>query len=336
MKKDSADGRRLMWKIAGRAIAENPWGGCGLGYFGGAFGKAQAAYFATEEASEQEEWVAGSPEYGFNEYLQLGVELGIVGSILFLLAVGLAVRQLLYSSRPEKGAVLGGLTAFSVFACFSYPLSVIPLVIVFVLFMALAGTLDDRKLPAEERKRTVGAWFVMGASLLMAGITWRLTQHKEEWKQAYIRWGEEQRYFSMDIFEETVDHYRDLYPFLKDQPKFLFEYGQCLSKTGQYEEGIRILTEGTRLSADPMFYNIMGKDAEALKHFGQAEACFKQASYMVPHRLYPLYLLAKMYFESGQPEKGRDMARQVIQKEPKVMSDAVKEMKAELEERLKP
>ena len=31
MKKDSADGRRLMWKIAGRAIAENPWGGCGLG-----------------------------------------------------------------------------------------------------------------------------------------------------------------------------------------------------------------------------------------------------------------------------------------------------------------
>ena len=95
MKKDSADGRRLMWKIAGRAIAENPCGGCGLGYFGGAFGKAPAAYFTTEEASEQEEWVAGSPEYGFNEYLQLGVELGIVGSILYLLAVGLALRQLL-------------------------------------------------------------------------------------------------------------------------------------------------------------------------------------------------------------------------------------------------
>ena len=79
MKKDSADGRRLMWKIAGRAIAENPWGGCGLGYFGGAFGKAQAAYFATEEATEQEEWVAGSPEYGFNEYLQLGWNWGLSG-----------------------------------------------------------------------------------------------------------------------------------------------------------------------------------------------------------------------------------------------------------------
>ena len=76
----------------------------------------------------------------------------------------------------------------------------------------------------------------------------------------------------------------------------------------------------------------MGKDAEALKHFGQAEACFKQASYMVPHRLYPLYLLAKMYFESGQSEKGRDMARQVIGKEPKVWSPAVEEMKTEMKQ----
>ena len=66
-----------------------------MGYIDGAFEKAQDAYFATEEATEQEEWVAGSPEYGINEYLQLGVELGIVGSILFLLTVGLAVRQLL-------------------------------------------------------------------------------------------------------------------------------------------------------------------------------------------------------------------------------------------------
>lgn len=336
MKKDSADGRRLMWKIAVRAIAEHPWGGCGLGNFGGAFGEAQAAYFATGQATEQEEWVAGSPEYGFNEYLQLGVELGIVGSILFLLAVGLAVRQLVCSSRPEKGAVLGGLAAFSVFACFSYPLSVIPLVIVFVLFMALAGTLDYRGQQAGDRQKGMRAWFVVGAALLMAGITWRLTGQKEELKQAYIRWGEEQRYFSMDIFEETVGYYRELYPFLKDQPKFLFEYGQCLSKTGQYEEGIRILTEGTRLSADPMFYNIMGRDAEALKNFGQAEACFKKASNMVPHRLYPLYLLAKMYWESGQEEKGRDMAWRVIQKKPKVMSDAVKEMKAELKEKLNP
>ena len=165
-----------------------------------------------------------------------------------------------------------------------------------------SGTLDDRKLPAEERKRTVGCMVCHGSSLLMAGITWRLTEHKEEWKQAYIRWGEEQRYFSMDIFEETVDHYRDLYPFERPA-EISFRVWTVFVETGQYEEGIRILTEGTRLSADPMFYNIMGKDAEALKHFGQAEACFKQASYMVPHRLYPLYLLAKCISKADNRRK---------------------------------
>lgn len=154
---------RLMWKIAGRAIAENPWGGCGLGYFGGAFGKAQAAYFATEEATEQEEWVGRARRNtGLMNICSWGWNWGLSG-VSFSYWLSVAVRQLLYSSRPEKGAVLGGLTAFSVFACFSYPLSVIPLVIVFVLFMALAGTLDDRKLPAEERKRNCGCMVCHGS-----------------------------------------------------------------------------------------------------------------------------------------------------------------------------
>ena len=161
--KDSADGRRLMWKIAGRAIAENPWG-MWIGLFWRCIRESAGCLFC-HGGSYGTRRVGGrlAGNTGFNEYLQLGGGIGDCRGILFLLAVGLAVRQLLYSSRPEKGAVLGGLTAFSVFACFSYPLSVIPLVIVFVLFMALAGTLDDRKLPAEERKKDCGCMVCHGS-----------------------------------------------------------------------------------------------------------------------------------------------------------------------------
>ena len=90
------------------------------------------------------------------------------------------------------------------------------------------------------------------------------------------------------------------------------------------------------LSADPMVYNKLGKNYQALKQYDRAEKAYVQAAHMIPHRIYPLYLLALLYREMGDMEKARDMARQVIQKAPKVMSDAVKEMKAELEERLKP
>lgn len=136
----------------------------------------------------------------------------------------------------------------------------------------------------------------------------------------------------MDIFEETTDHYRDLYPLLKKEAVFLFEYGQCLSKTEQYEESIRILSEGVFRSSDPMFYNIIGKNHQALKQYDQAEKAFRQASWMIPHRLYPHYLMAKMYFESGQTEKGLETARELIDKDPKVMSEAVEDMKKEMEE----
>ncbi len=74
LKKDSADGRLLVWKVTARIIVEHPWFGVGVGGFSGAYGKAQANYFASGEATEQEEYLAGSPEYVFNEFLQIAAE----------------------------------------------------------------------------------------------------------------------------------------------------------------------------------------------------------------------------------------------------------------------
>ena len=71
LKKDSASGRLFMWKISSRAIAEKPFTGYGQGNFALAYGTSQEAYFAEGSYSPQEELVAGSPEYAFNEYLQI-------------------------------------------------------------------------------------------------------------------------------------------------------------------------------------------------------------------------------------------------------------------------
>lgn len=76
LKPDSACGRLFMWKIACRAVAEQPLLGYGMGGFAAAYGNAQEAYFATGDYELWEERVAGSPEYAFNEYLQTAVELG--------------------------------------------------------------------------------------------------------------------------------------------------------------------------------------------------------------------------------------------------------------------
>lgn len=62
MKKDSADGRLLMWKVSVRAIAGQPWRGYGWDGVPGAYGQAQEDYFSAGNYTETEERVAGSPE----------------------------------------------------------------------------------------------------------------------------------------------------------------------------------------------------------------------------------------------------------------------------------
>ena len=58
LKKDSADGRLLTWKVSISALMKHPLG-VGLGHFPSAYGEAQAAYFASDSAMEAEEYVAG-------------------------------------------------------------------------------------------------------------------------------------------------------------------------------------------------------------------------------------------------------------------------------------
>ena len=87
LKAASANGRLLMWKISCLAIAESPVVGHGADGFVSSYGRAQEEYFANGEYSETEELVAGSPEYAFNEYLQVAVEYGIPFLFVVLLVI---------------------------------------------------------------------------------------------------------------------------------------------------------------------------------------------------------------------------------------------------------
>lgn len=320
LKKESADGRWLIWKISSTLVTSHPITGVGFGHFAGAYGEAQATYFAAEERPAGEELVADVPETAFNEFVQITTETGIIGLLLFLTVSFWAFKTARYSNSKTATGMVGSLAAFFVFACFSYPFNVLPLLVLFTLLLAQCT-------PMRSGSRRLSGIFY---TFLFLPVYF-LTTGQQEREQAYKHWKSEQIYFNMQIFERTVDNYKKLYPLLKDQPAFLFEYGQCLSRTGHPEASNLILEEATRLSADPMIRNIMGKNYQTMKQYPQAESAFLQASRMVPNRLYPLYLLAKMYHESGQTDKAIATARLLLEKAPKVPSSATEEMKRDMQ-----
>lgn len=326
VKKDSADGRLLMWKIAAKAMLAHPAIGVGPGYFGGVYGDVQAGYFGSEKRSETEIKIAGSPEFAFNEYLKIGTETGITGLLLFLVFVFTALFRLLRA----RSYYAYGLLALLVFAFFSYPFSILPIKILFVLFLAAAGTRPNKQRPARTGEiaiiGTALAGCVTAIIMLFTPYTDRIGAVKE--------WKELQRWYGMEFYNYIVEDSPGLYPLLKDNPAFIFAYGRSLNMEEKYRESIGILMLGARQSADPMFYNVMGNSYKALEEYDNAAQSYLKAYYMIPNRLYPLYLLAKLYTEAGDTAQAKVYALQVTDMAPKVESSATREMVQEMEELL--
>ena len=325
LKKDSADGRLLVWKMDLAVMRSQPWLGIGIGRYPGALGEAQAVYFANSPADPREEYVADAPEYGFNEFLQLGGEYGLIGLCLFISITGIASGGLFKRNTQQTGGVSGALSAFLVFACFSYPLHMLPMAMLFVLLLAWSVNVGAKGVRI---RRWAGQILWLPVMVLGLVAAWRLTEKET----AYKTWKTARAYFRQGDYQEALNRYTPLFSALSDRPAFVFEFGECQFQNAQYGNATAIFLWAAELSADPMVYNKLGKNYQALKQYDRAEKAYVQAAHMIPHRIYPLYLLALLYREMGDMEKARDMARQVIGKEPKVWSPAVEEMKTEMKQ----
>lgn len=325
LKKDSADGRLLMWKVSAKAIGKQPFCGAGLGGFPAAYAEAQATYFASGEATATEKLVAGCPEYAFNEYLQIGVEEGIGGLIIFLCWMGLVI---VYGIRNKRYGIAGGVIALMVFAFSSYPLQLPSFWIVLVMMAALASTQTDANGEIEKR---FSVWKILSLSLLTLfsfGLYWQ----QRETADNYRKWSNARMLYNMKAYEAAYPGYESLYPALIHKPEFLFEAGQCLSKMERLEESNRMFGRAIRLSADPMIRYILAKNKQQQQAYEEAEETYLYALQILPERIYPYYLLTKLYAEPAfyQPEKMHAAADSVLTKEPKVMTTAVKEMREEV------
>jgi tetratricopeptide (TPR) repeat protein len=325
LKKDSADGRALIWKISLQTMLHHPLG-VGIGNFSGSYGQEQAAYFASGKGSEQEQYVAGNPEYGFNEYLQIGIEQGVVPFLLFLALMGYSLYR---GIRRKRIAATASLLALLIAALMSYPFSVLPFLIAMAFLTAWIHWGDSK---IQQFKDSKIQRFILHSpfSILNSIVICGCLCGQYPVYQAYKQWGRSKVPYQSGAYENAVREYALLYPPLSDQLGFLFEYAQSLSKTGRYAESNRVLQRAVRISCDPMLYNVMGKNHQALKCYAEAEQCFRTAAHIVPNRVYPWYLLAKLYVETGAMEKARATAQIVLTKEPKVQSTAVREMRTEM------
>ena len=285
-KKDSADGRLLMWKVAIQAVLEYPWQGVGWENVAGAYGDAQERYFASGVASEQEVHVAGAPEYVFNEYLQVAMAWGVPALCGILLLVG---GCFYLGHRGRMFGVCGGLLSLGVFSFSSYPFQFVEFIVALIALLVACMM----------RLRNV----CLQVSVLIIGIG-----------------------VCLYLYD-----YREEHPIRKAHT--MFERAHSLHKAGEWEASTELLKETMRISSDAMILNIIGKNCQALGYYEEAEEWFIRSTHRLPNRIYPYYLLAKLYAEHPKyfpREKLEWAVRMVLEKEAKVESTAIKQMREEV------
>lgn len=317
IKQDSAKGRLLMWKVACHAVAEKPWSGHGTGSFAAAYGEAQEHYFAQGSYDRWEEHVAGSPKYAFNEYLKVAVEHGIPVAVLVVCVIGFCLWR---GIRQEEYGMCAAIISLAVFSFSSYPLLFPAFRVVLVALLLLCVVRPGWK------TWVIGALAVATyGAFRMADDRRMLDACREEVNVRIL--------YRAGAYEAALKDYERLYPMLKGKDEFMFEYGHCLHKLERYAESNRVLEEAMTLSSDPMILNIIGKNYQQMGDYRAAEDWFVRAVHRLPGRIYPYYLLAKLYASPGywQPEKFEEMKRVVLTKKPKVNSTAIREMREELE-----
>lgn len=314
LKKDSAYGRLFIWKISCLAIAEKPFSGYGTNNFPMAYGMAQETYFSKGEYSQQEELVAGSPEYAFNEYLQAAIEWGIPILITILVLIIICIRK---GIKHKNIGICGAIISLLVFGVASYPIQ-LPAFIVTLIFLLAVCLIGQSK-----NGLIIFALIIGGTSVYWLKMD--VSRECKEWTGCHIL-------YRAGAYKEAAKRYEKLYPKLNNRAIFMYEYGHTLYKLKQYDISIEKLNETARLSCDPMILNILGLNYQHKGDYAKAEEFFIRSTHLLPGRLYPYYLLAKLYAIPSFYNKNKmvKMANIVLNKKPKVPSKAINSMRREM------
>ena len=164
-------------------------------------------------------------------------------------------------------------------------------------------------------------WLVV--SLLLVLPSYQIT------KQIQTRYNADRAYqmFAGMQNEAFIKDYYELLSLESDNPRFLFDFGKTLRTHGRYNDSNDMLRQGTFISADPMFYVLMGNNYKDMEYPDLAEKSYKKAFSVMPNRIYPLYQLMLLYKETRNEKKAKKYARKVINFKEKITSPATKQMK---------
>ncbi|GAA3989989.1 hypothetical protein GCM10022210_49310 [Mucilaginibacter dorajii] len=141
--------------------------------------------------------------------------------------------------------------------------------------------------------------------------------------------------FANEDYDDAIYNYKKAQQYAPYEKVILLELGKSYLLKGNYNESIQILTQAQQYISDPFLSSNLGEAYANLDNYSEGEKAFKNSIDLMPNRMYPKYLLFKMYLKSQQAIKSKLLAREILTMPIKIESAATIEMKTEVYSYLK-
>ncbi len=273
-KAEAGDPQFLIWNVTTKAITEQPFKGSGYGLFPKVYAETQAAYFSSGNASEIEKLNAISPISANNEYLQIGVELGLIGLLLFLLLVNIL---LYYGIKNRHYACSGSILSMIIFAMYSNYLQYPSLWIIGVFLGVICVTK-----PGIEKGKPSSLSRYVGVIAAIATIVLVVTQ--QDLHKNYKQWAIMQRIYESENYDLATRKYAEYFKILKHQPDFVYEGADCYSKMNNPEMAVIWLKDILNKSSEPRFYYAIAENKIKMGHYQDAERYLTEIAQILPRK----------------------------------------------------
>jgi tetratricopeptide (TPR) repeat protein len=295
---------------------------------------AQAAYFK-EHSGSKYTMLADDVSSPCNEYVRVAVEEGLVGlsmttAIICFFLFGAKRKQ-------EETSLLEAATFNTVKAVFAALLIIALFTQAFELYLFKAlgiifvATLSTRTLPVWQIWLSANFSRIIRICLLIVLITLSsfTIYHAESYRGSIHKWHDIKISHTYSG-SEKVDLYAELYPMLRTDTYFLYDYACLLRLKGDPIKAAYLLEQAMKFRSSYSLNIELGKVYNELGRHQAALQCWRQASLMIPSRFLPLYLIIKKEYELGQTEKARHHAGEFMRKEIKVENPEINFMRYDI------
>jgi len=327
-----------------------------------------------EEIVSPKGFVAGNTKYCFNEFIEMTSELGCTGLLLFLgviisiikgsckrLNLRLTVQKADTDNRitllppgseksdSENYSVIflaGSLVSIMVCALISFPFYSLPtLIVMFIIIGLLPGKIhiidvflirkETTPHSAVQFSGRIFSFMRYVMFIILIAFSVFIFERNILLYKGYKAWSEAEMLYRAGIYGEACKSFSEAYPGMKYNGGYLQYYGKSLYMNEEYNKSIKILELAKFYTSDEILYTSLGDGYKALKRTKEAESAYKQAIVMVPHKLYPHYLLARLYYDAGQKEDALRTAQSILNMKIKVGSTATDEIRKEMQDLIK-